>query len=419
MLSTRYLICIALCACTVACLITAGCSAPSGQPEIGSDLSGDLVVHFIDVGQGDSILIEFRDKTMLIDAGERGMGERVIAYLEGRNVERLDVVVATHAHTDHIGGLAGVISAYPVGRFVDAAQPHPTATYENLLVLVEDLGIPYTAAERGQTVALDPDLEILVMNPAAEPIGEVNQDSVVLKVTYNEISYLFMGDAEKPAEKSMMEAGLDLDADVLKVGHHASRCGTSAEFLSAVSPAISVIQVGAGNDYGHPHEEAVERLTATGSRIYRTDLDGTVIVATDGTKLTVAAGGAPAATVTALPATIATAAATPTTIMMPAPSSGVYIADLDLQEEWVAVANGDPAAVNLTGWTIADEGTRNTYTFPLFTLSPGADVTVHSGAGNDTATDLYWGRSSAVWNNDGDTATLADANGTVVSTLER
>lgn len=414
---TRYLISIALCACTVACIIAAGCSAPSGQPEIGSDLSGDLVVHFLDVGQGDSILIEFRDKTMLIDASERGMADRIIAYLGDQNVERLDVVVATHAHSDHIGGLRDVISAYPVGEFVDAAQPHSTATYENLLALIEEEGIPYTAAERGQTIALDPDLEILILNPAAEPIGDINQDSVVLKVTYNEISYLFVGDAEKPAEESMMEAGLDLDADVLKVGHHASRYGSSAEFLSAVSPAISVIQVGADNSYGHPHEEAVERIEATGSRIYRTDLDGTVVVATDGTKLTVAAGGAPAATVTALPATIATATATPTTT--PAPSSGIYIADLDLQEEWVSVANADETAVNLTGWTIADEGTRNTYTFPLFTLNPGADVTVHSGAGNDTATDLYWGRGSPVWNNDGDLATLADANSTVVSTLER
>ncbi|KLK88045.1 beta-lactamase [Methanoculleus sediminis] len=415
----RYLICTALCACIVACLVTAGCSASSGpQPEIGSDLSGDLVVHFIDVGQGDSILIEFRDKTMLIDAGERGMGERVIAYLDERNVETLDVVVATHAHSDHIGGLADVISAYPVGRFVDAAQPHPTATYENLLALVEDLGIPYAAAERGQTVALDPDLEVLILNPGAEPLGDVNEDSVVLKVTYGEISYLFTGDAGNPAEESMTAAGLDLDADVLKVGHHASRYASSAEFLSAVSPAISVIEVGEGNDYGHPHEEAVERLEATGSRIYRTDLDGTVIVATDGTALTVAAGGAPPATVTA-GATTAAATATPTATTTPAPSSGVYISDLDLQDEWIAVANADETAVNLTGWTITDEGTRNTYTFPVFTLDPGADVTVHSGAGNDTATDLYWGRGSAVWNNDGDLATLADANGTVVSTVER
>lgn len=403
----RYLICIALCACTVACLLTAGCSSLSGQPEIGSGLSGDLVVHFIDVGQGDSILVEFRDKAMLIDAGERGMGKRVIAYLEERNIERLDVVVATHAHSDHIGGLADVISAYPVGRFIDAAQPHSTATYENLLALIEDRGIPYTAAERGKTVTLDPDLDILILNPGAQPLGDVNEDSIVLKMTYGEISYLFTGDAGTPAEESMLSAGLDLDADVLKVGHHASRYASSAKFLSAVSPAISVIEVGAGNDYGHPHEEAVERLEATGSRIYRTDLDGTVIVATDGRALTVATDGTPAATVT------------PTPTMTPVPSTGVYIADLDLQEEWIAVANADEAAVNLTDWTITDEGTRNTYTFPIFTLSPRADVTVHTGAGNDTTTDLYWGRGSPVWNNDGDIATLTDANGTVVSTLER
>ncbi|WP_332449366.1 MBL fold metallo-hydrolase [Methanoculleus sp.] len=410
----RYLICIAL----AACILAAGCSVPGGQPEVVSDLSGDLVVHFLDVGQGDSILLQFHDKTMLIDASERGMADRIIAYLDDQNVERLDVVVATHAHSDHIGGLAAVISAYPVGEFVDAAQPHSTATYENLLALIEERGIPYTAAERGQTIALDPDLEILVLNPAAEPIGEINQDSVVLKVTYNEISYLFMGDAEKPAEESMMGAGLDLDADVLKVGHHASRYGSSAEFLSAVSPAISVISVGANNDYGHPHEETVERLEATGSRIYRTDLDGNVVIATDGRALSVTAGGAPAATVTTrAPAPTVTATATTTPAPTPLPT-GVYVADLDLQEERVTVANTDPAAVNLTGWTITDEGARNTYTFPVFSLDPGADVTVHSGAGNDTATDLYWGRSGPVWNNDGDTATLADANGAVVSILE-
>lgn len=407
----------ALSACIIACLLTAGCSVPGEQPDIGSGLSGDLVVHFIDVGQGDSTLIEFRDKTMLIDAGERGMGERVIAYLEDRNVEKLDVVVATHAHSDHIGGLRDVVAAYPVGRFVDSAQPHSTATYENLLSLIEEKEIPYTAAERGQTIALDPDLEILVLNPAAEPLGDINQNSVVLKVTYNETSYLFVGDAEKPAEESMMEAGLDLDADVLKVGHHASRYGSSAGFLAAVSPAIGVIPVGAGNDYGHPHEEAVERLEAAGSRIYRTDLDGTVVIATDGRALSVAAGGSPAATVTAATPT-PTLTATPTPTATPLPT-GVHIAGLDLQNERVTVANADPAAVNLTGWTIADEGARNNYTFPVFTLSPGADVTVHSGAGNDTATDLYWGRSSPVWNNDGDLATLADANGTAVSTLER
>jgi len=402
----RYLLCIALCACAIACFLTAGCSDTGEQPEIVSGLSGDLAVHFIDVGQGDSILLTFRDKTMLIDAGERGMGERVIEYLEERDIESLDVVVATHPHSDHIGGLAAVISAYPVGRFVDSGQPHTIATYENLLALIEERGIPYTVVERGQTIALDPDLEIQVLNPAPEFSDDVNENSVVLKVTYGKISYLFVGDAGEPAEEDMMEAGLDLDADVLKVGHHASRYASSARFLDAVSPAISVIQVGEGNDYGHPHKEALERLEATGSRIYRTDLDGTVVVTTDGEALAVTAGGVPQASVT-----VTTRPTTP-------PPTGVYIAGLDLQDETVTIMNADPAAVNLTGWTITDEGARNTYTFPVFILDPGADVTVHSGVRNDTATDLYWGRATGVWNNDGDTATLADANGTVVSILE-
>jgi len=416
----RYLLSIALCACIIACFLTAGCSVPGRQPEIASGTSGDLVVHFIDVGQGDAILVEFRDRAMLIDAGERGMGERVVAYLEEHTVEKLDVVVATHAHSDHIGGLAEVISAFPVDRFVDAGQAHPTATYENLLAQVEEKGIPYTAAERGQTITLDPDLEILVLNPSAQPLGDVNEDSVVLKVTYGNISYLLVGDAGEAAEESMAAAGLDLDADVLKVGHHASRYASSAEFLAAVSPAISVIMVGEGNDYGHPHEEALERLEATGSRIYRTDLDGTVVVSTDGRALAVTAGEAPSATVTVRTTTpAATPTATPTTTpATPLLSSGIAITSLDLQDERVTVTNAEAAAVNLTGWTVTDEGARNTYTFPVFILDAGAGVTVNSGPGNDTAADLYWGRETGVWNNDGDTATLADANGTVVSTLE-
>ena len=431
----RYLICTALCAC----ILIAGCSVPGGrEPDIISGTTGDLAVHFIDVGQGDSVLLQFRDKTMLIDAGERGMGGRVVTYLENLGVERLDVVVATHAHSDHIGGLATVISAFPVGRFVDAGQAHPTATYENLLVLVEEKGIPYTAAVRGQTIALDPDLDIRVLNPAAQPLGDVNEDSVVLKATYGDISYLFTGDAGKPAEESMAKAGLDLDADVLKVGHHASRYASSAEFLSAVSPAVSVILVGEGNDYGHPHEEALERLEAAGSRIYRTDRDGNVVVTTDGQKIAVTAGGAPAATVTVPQTTSAVtpvattpsttsavtpAATTPSTTSavtpaVTAPPTSVTITYLSLLDEMVTVTNAGATAVNLTGWTIADEGARNTYTFPVFVLDAGSNVTVHSGAGNETASDLYWGRSSPVWNNDGDTATLADASGAIVSVLE-
>ncbi len=398
---------ILFCLTLAVCVVTAGCSIPGGQPEIASSLPGaDLLVHFIDVGQGDSIFVEFRDKTMLIDAGERQMGTRVVGYLQECGVERLDVVVATHAHSDHIGGLRDVISAFPVDRFIDAGQPHPTVTYERLLAQVEDLGIPYTVAVRGQTITLDPDLEILIENPGLQPLGDANEDSVVLKVTYRGISYLLTGDAGRPAEEGMAEAGLDLDADVLKVGHHASRYASSAGFLDAVSPAISVISVGEGNDYGHPHEEVLDRLHAVGSRIYRTDHDGTVVVATDGRALAVT-------TSKGSPVTLTPRATTK------APPSGVYVADLDLVAEKVCIANAGATPVNLTGWTIVDEGVRNTYIFPVFTLEPGTRVTVHTSPGNDTATDLYWGRGAPVWNNDGDIATLSDPGGVAVSVMER
>jgi competence protein ComEC len=416
---SRYLLCLALSACILACF-TAGCSIPDNlpfdlpggtpQPTIVPTLEADLAVHVIDVGQGDAILVAFRDKTMLVDAGEIGTGDTVVAYLQSLNITDLDVAVATHAHSDHIGGMKDVIAAFPVGRFVDSGQPHTSRTYEDLLALIDEEGIPYTVAERGQTIALDPDLAIEILNPGPETIGDLNEDSVVLKVTYGDISYLLTGDAGTPAEESMLAAGLDLDADVLKVGHHGSRYASSEAFLAAVSPAISVISVGAGNDYGHPHAEALDRLKATGSRIYRTDEDGTVIVATDGERLAVTTGAAPATVMTVPPTTPPTP-----TVTVPVPV--VAITDLDVLNETVTVACTEP--VNLTGWTITDEGTKNTFVFPLFDLAPGEDVTVHSGIGNDTATDLYWNKTTPVWNNDGDIATLAAPNGTVIATMER
>lgn len=417
--ASRYLVCLAVSACILACF-AAGCASPDdllsrltgqdSQPLIVSALPGaDLHVHVIDVGQGDAILIRFRGKAMLVDAGEIGKGETVVAYLEENDVEELDVVVATHAHSDHIGGMKEVLSAFPVGRFVDSGQPHTTRTYENLLIQIDDLGIPYAVAERGGTLDLDPDLRVEILNPAREPAGDLNEDSVVLKITYGRISFLLTGDAGFPAEESMRAAGLGLDADVLKVGHHGTRYASSDEFLAAVSPAVSIISVGEGNDYGHPHDEAMGRLQAAGSQIYRTDEAGTVVVATDGKQMAIATG---ASTVTAT-------AAMPTPAAANATAPALAITGLDLENETFTITSSEPEPVNLTAWTITDEGTRNTYVFPLFILDAGADVTVHTGPGNDTATDLYWGRESPVWNNDGDLATLADANGTIVATRER
>lgn len=391
---------------------------------------GDLTVHFLDVGQGDSILIQFNGKNMLIDAGESNMGNRVASYLKGRGVAKLDVVVATHAHTDHIGGMTSVLNTFPVGRFVDSGNPHTSRTYENVLILIEEKDIPFTVAKRGQTINLDPALSIQVLNPGSVLLDDLNEDSVVLKLTHGQVSFLLTGDAGSEAEQNMMSANSDLNSDILKVGHHGSRYSSSSQFLSRVSPDVSVIQVGSGNSYGHPTTEALSALRNSGSTIYRTDTHGNVIITSDGITYTVktqAAGASPYTTVTVPTATWTSTVTTaptvaPTAVRTTATgsvSSSVVVADLNLKDEWVKIRNTGSSSASLSGWKMVDEGNKHTYTFGSFTLSPGSTVTLYTGKGTNTATDLYWGSGSPIWNNDGDVASLYDASGRLVDVLER
>ena len=247
-------------------------------PTINGNL---LTVHFIDVGQGDSILIQINDKNMLIDAGDNRAGDTVVSYLEDNDVEDLDFVIATHPHADHIGGMVDVIDNFNVMRFIDSGNPHTTRTYENMLIAIDENDIPFSLAESGQTIDLDPSVTIEVLNPV-EPTGNLNDDSIVLKLTYGEVSFLFTGDAERRAENRMIDEGYDIDSDILKVGHHGSSSSTIQEFLDSVSPEVCIIMVGTDNRYGHPHEEVIDRLNLFGCEIYRTDLDGNIIVKTDG-----------------------------------------------------------------------------------------------------------------------------------------
>jgi len=391
---------------------------------------GDLTVHFLDVGQGDSILIQLNGKNMLIDAGESNMGNRVVSYLKDQGVAKLDVVVATHAHTDHIGGMASVLNTFPVGRFVDSGNPHTSQTYENMLILIEQKNIPFTVAGRGQSVTLDPALSIQVLNPGSVLLDDLNEDSVVLKLTHGQVSFLLTGDAGVEAEKNMISANTDLDSDILKVGHHGSRYSSSSQFLSRVSPEVSIIQVGSGNSYGHPTTETLSALQNTGSTIYRTDTHGHIIITSDGVAYTIKtqiAGTSPYTTVT-VPTTMWTTAVTtaptvaPTAVRTTATgsvSSSVTVSDLNLKDEWVKIRNTGSSSVSLSGWKMVDDGNKHTYTFGSFTLSPGSTVVLHTGKGTNTATDLYWGSGSPIWNNDGDVASLYDASGRLVDTLER
>jgi competence protein ComEC len=237
------------------------------------------------VGQGDSILIQFPNgENVLIDGGDTGRGDDVVAYLRSRNVGNLALVVSTHPHSDHIAGLLDVLQVYGVGQFVDNGMIHTTATYQGLYALIGQQGIPVRAVREGDTIDVDPSVRVDVLGPP-EPLirgsrSGLNANSVVVLVDYDNTEFLFVGDAELETEEHLIPLASDID--VLKVGHHGSRYASSDAFLSAFTPEVGVISVGADNRYGHPHRETLDRLAAHGIVVYRTDLNGNIVVTTDG-----------------------------------------------------------------------------------------------------------------------------------------
>lgn len=246
------------------------------------DSKENLLVHFLDVGEGDSILLQFAGKNVLIDGGEPNMGSRVVSYLKDHGVSGLDLVVATHPHSDHIGGLIEVLKTFPVKQVLDSGQKNTSQIYENFLTIIDQKNIPFKIAERGQKINLDPRLNINVLSPTKIKLGDLNDNSIVLKLTYGNVSFLFVGDAGKPEENSLLSSGYNLHANILKVGHHGSSESSSPKFLQVVSPKVSIIETGANNQYGDPAPVTLKSLGKIGSTIYRTDLNGNIDVTSNG-----------------------------------------------------------------------------------------------------------------------------------------
>ena len=256
--------------------------------QIPEDPPGLMKVSFIDVGQGDSILVQLPDgQNLLVDAGTRDTGIKVIKHLKKAGIEKIDYLVATHPHEDHIGGMAAVIRAFDVGGIYMPKTSHTTKTYIELLETIQSNGLKITAAEAGIKIVETAELSVLVLAPNSAAYEDLNNYSAVIKLTYGKLGFLLTGDALTQSEKEMLAKGTDLKADVLKVGHHGSYSSTSQGFLDAVNPKYAVISVGAENDYGYPHDAALRRLS--GIQLYRTDLDGNVVFTTDGTGLQVSA----------------------------------------------------------------------------------------------------------------------------------
>lgn len=247
-----------------------------------SQAAGSAKVHFIDVGQGDACLVELPGgQTLLIDGGGRAAGEKVQSYLKEQGVERIDYLIATHPHEDHIGGLIGVVKQFDIGKIYMPRVTHTTKTYEEFLEAIQRKGLKITAARAGVTIDAGEGVEAVLVAPCREDYEELNDYSAVLKLTYGQVSFLFTGDAEGGAERDMLASDANLAAQVLKVSHHGSSTSSSKEFLRAVQPKIAVISAGKDNPYGHPHREVVERLTSLGVEILRTDEMGDIVITAD------------------------------------------------------------------------------------------------------------------------------------------
>ncbi len=255
--------------------------------ETGNTVSGDgMTVHFIDVGQADSALLLCGGESLLIDGGNAGDSSLIYSYLKEQGVRRLDYIIATHPHEDHVGGIPGALSLVSeVGTAYSPVDEDESYRFVKMTERLEEMGVYVTVPRAGDSFGLG-EARVTFLGPL-EMKDDVNQNSLVCKVEYGDVSFLFTGDAERPAEELMLDAGEDLSATVLKVGHHGSGSSSCQRFLREVSPAYAVISCGKNNSYGHPDDGLLSRLKDAGAVAYRTDQNGHIVFTTDGTTLSV------------------------------------------------------------------------------------------------------------------------------------
>ena len=270
-----------------------------GMEKITTAYNGNnLIVHFLDVGQADSILIQLPgSKCMLIDAGNDSDSDYIINYLDKLNIGCIDYLIATHPHEDHIGGMDEIIEKYDIGRFLVPDLPDTytnTKYYQAVLDAAEVKNIiPTSVSSSSGNIIDDGETIVTVIAPYYRALySDLNNCSVCLRLQYYQTVMLFMGDASQESEADILDyTGINLKADILKIGHHGSKESSSQSFLKKVQPATAVISCGKNNKYGHPHSETLERLKTIGATVYRTDNIGTIVITCDNSGYSVAGYG--------------------------------------------------------------------------------------------------------------------------------
>lgn len=266
----------------------AGCINPDKASITTNPIADEnigLAVHFIDIGQGDSALLQSKGEFALIDSGEYSERDKLISYLSSQGVDELEFIISTHPHSDHCGSLSAVMSNFDTKALICPDVYSDSNVWNYVLDTADERGVPFINPSPEDEFSLgSATLTIYSPSPDAE-YSSLNDYSIVCKAEYGNTSFLFTGDAEKQVEKELLKSGFDLSADILKCGHHGSSSSNSADFIKAVNPSAAIISCGENNDYGHPHSETLKTLEKCNIPVYRTDEDGTITVTSDGEQL--------------------------------------------------------------------------------------------------------------------------------------
>lgn len=243
------------------------------------------VIHYIDVGQGDGILIQVNNKNILIDGGTKDNSKKLIKYLKSQRVKSLDYIIATHPHEDHIGGLPEIIDAFKVKNFYAPKVTANTSCFYNLVNSLKRKNLKIHSVKAPTILNLDEHTSLSFISPNKNDYKNLNNYSVVSKLQYKNFSFLFTGDAEEEIENELVSSDYDIRCHILKLGHHGSKTSSTPQFLDKVNPKIAIASCGLGNDYGHPSKNVLQQLKDRNITLYRTDKDGTIVFVCDGKTL--------------------------------------------------------------------------------------------------------------------------------------